>query len=84
MQIMDEKTVEDVMEVVEGAESMTVTEKCPQASEEGEGGGVAGEEGGVAGEEEEEEEMWNAAHQKYQEFNDACGDLLDPSKLGCS
>lgn len=33
----------------------------------------------VEGEKEEEEEgAWNAAHKKYQEFQQACGDLLDP------
>lgn len=28
----------------------------------------------------EEEEVWNVAHRKYQEFQHDCGDLLDPGE----
>lgn len=45
------------------------------ASEVG-GAGVGG--CGQELEEEEEEEMWILAHKKYREFQDACGELLDP------
>ena len=34
--------------------------------------------GGDSGE--EEEGVWNVAHKKYQEFQQTCGDILDPGK----
>lgn len=31
--------------------------------------------------EEEEGSVWNVAHKKYQEFQQTCGDLLDPGEV---
>ena len=52
--------------------------KEPTTSDVEEGAMEAGEE---EEEEEEEEAMWNAAHKKYQEFQEACEDILDPSRF---
>ena len=45
-------------------------------------GGVAEDsmEGGEDEEEEEDEATWKVAHKKYQEFHQACEDLLDPGQ----
>jgi hypothetical protein len=37
--------------------------------------------GDVVEEEDEEEGHWNMAYKKYQEFQQACADILDPGMV---
>lgn len=64
-----EESTEEVLS--DGAQKLSTTDPAMETSERQEMGVVMSE---------EEDEAWNTAHLKYQEFRQTCGDLLDPGQ----